>query len=238
MLLEAAPTRIIGADPTCRSATDLSSLPDWLTAKVETCPSAGSGVHFWLFSVARHLLVHMSEREIVALLKTKVAGCGRPVPDREIVSQIRNACAFAWHPKFPEKFSHAGDLPGDGPLPPVPPAWPEADLEKIGRIVAVGGGLCDLGERSPIRWEDANPHTEEIIDILFPGDPLLCVGKSQFCFATRRRGIWRGHLSRLPFITPSPMLSVLGRTKMENRLSQHTLEQTAPRLPRSRIRFQ
>ena len=212
------------------SRTRPARLQPWLEAKIDSCPTAGSGVHFWIFSIARNLIVHMSEEEIFALLKSKVAGCGRPVPDGEIITQIRNARARPWYPNHPEAFPHGLDLPLESPLPPVPSAWPRADLEKIRRIVAGGGGLYDLFERSPMRYDDGESHTEEIINILFPGNPLLCVGKSEACFATRRCETWRGHLSRLPLIVPNPMLGVLGRTKVENRLSEHTLERTARRV--------
>jgi hypothetical protein len=172
----------------------------------------------------------MSEEEIFALLKGKTAGCGRPVSDREIISQIRNARGFAWHPNYPRAFPHGADLPLEDPLPAALAAWPKADWEQIRRIVRGGGALCDLAERSPVRFDDEQSHAEEIMDTLLPGDPLLCVGRSQSCFATRRREIWRGHLSRLPFIVPNPMLGVLGYTKVENRLSEHTLERTAGRV--------
>jgi hypothetical protein len=115
-------------------------------------------------------------------------------------------------------------------LPQLAKAWPQADFEKIRQIVAAGGGLYDLWERSPIRYGDDQPHTDEIIDTLFPGDPLLCVGKTQMCFATRRRSVWRGQLEGLPFIVPNPMLGVFGRTKITQQLSEHTLEQTAARV--------
>jgi hypothetical protein len=172
----------------------------------------------------------MGEGEIVSLLKGKVAGCGRPVSDKEIITQVRNARARAWHPHYPERFPHGQDLPVAGPLPSVPPAWPRAQPEKIHGIVVRGGGLCDLVERSPVRYDDDRSHADEIIDTLFPGDPLLCIGKSQACFATRRRETWRGHLGRFPLIVPNPMLGVWGHTKIESRLSQHTLEQTARRV--------
>jgi hypothetical protein len=211
------------------SITAAARLPRWLEAELGSCPSAGSGVHFWIFRIARNLIVHMSEEEIFAALKSMVATCGRPVPDCEIISQIRNARVCPWYPKHPEAFRHGLDLPVESPLPPVQSAWPRGDLEKIHQIVVDGGGLHDLFERSPMHYDD-QARTEEIIDTLFPGDPLLCVGKSQMCFATRRREIWRGQLERLPFIVPNPMSGVFGRTKVEHRLSQHTLQRTATRV--------
>jgi hypothetical protein len=49
-------------------------------------------------------------------------------------------------------------------------------------------------------------------------------------FLAHRREIWRGRLERLQFIVPNPMVRVRGRTKVESRLSEHTLEQTARRV--------
>ena len=75
-------------------------------------------------------------------------------------------------------------------------------------------------------------HTECIIDALFPGNPLLCVartdGRSAGDFATRRRTVWRGRLSRCALMVPSPMARVYGRTQA-GRLSQHALEAVGPR---------
>jgi hypothetical protein len=86
--------------------------------------------------------------------------------------------------------------------------------------------LVDLAEQSPVRFDDEHSHAEEIIDIIFPGDPLLCVGKGRYRFATRRREVWRGHLHRLPLIVPNPMLDYVGHTT-EGRWGEHTKEQTA-----------
>jgi hypothetical protein len=203
----------------------------WLETAINSCPSAGNGVHFWIFRVARQLHAHLSEEQICALLKTKVAGCGRPVPERELLSQIRSARSFAWRPNYPKAFPHALGLPSlAGPLPPPPPAWPKPDLELIRQIVSGGEGLCDLIERSPVRFDDGRSHAEEIIDTLFPGNPLLCVGRSRSLFATRRRENWRGHLHRLPLIVPNPMLSIFGYTKVDKHLSEHTLDGTARRV--------
>jgi hypothetical protein len=95
-------------------------------------------------------------------------------------------------------------------------------------VIASTGGLADLREHSPIRFEDTEPHTEEIIDMLFHGNPLLCCGASNSIFNTRPREDWRGSLSGLQLIVPSPMSALTGKTK-EGRTSAHTLDNTGPR---------
>src|SRR5258708_4513115 len=55
--------------------------------------------------------------------------------------------------------------------------WPERDLEAIDRVVGSGPGLYDLAENSPLRFDDEANHAEEIIDIILPGDPWLCIGQ-------------------------------------------------------------
>jgi hypothetical protein len=92
-----------------------------------------------------------------------------------------------------------------------------------------GPGVYDLWENSPLRWEDSESHTEDIIDLMFPGDPLLCVAFDNYNFATRRREAWRGKLSRRGLIVPSPMIATSGRTST-GKESQHTLEATGPRI--------
>jgi hypothetical protein len=113
--------------------------------------------------------------------------------------------------------------------PPLPPKWPESDLGAIDRIVRNGPGVCDVWESSPWRWEDEQSHTEEIVDIVFPGDPYLCAGWASWRFATRRRNTWRGQLSEMSLIVPNPMVGPSGLTK-EGRESQHSLEATARRI--------
>ncbi len=73
--------------------------------------------------------------------------------------------------------------------------------------------LADLWELSRPRIEDSGQHTEEIVDKLFPDNPLLCCGKSSQEFDTRPRESWRGELSALQFVVPSPMSAVTGTTK-------------------------
>ena len=79
-----------------------------------------------------------------------------------------------------------------------------------------------------MRFEDGDPHTEQIVDALFPGNPWLCVGASSREFKTRRREELRGELSKLALIVPSPMTARTGKTQ-KGETSEHTLESTGSR---------
>jgi hypothetical protein len=78
------------------SADVLSTLPSFLRELLDNCPTAGDGLHFWIFKCARHLLAHFNEDAVYQLLRAKAAGRGRPIKklEREIVSQIRGAWAL------------------------------------------------------------------------------------------------------------------------------------------------
>jgi hypothetical protein len=106
--------------------------------------------------------------------------------------------------------------------------WPKPNQDQLEAIVRDGGGLADLWEASPIRIEDTAAHTEAVIDLLFPGNPLLCCGVSQFDFDTKPRSEWRGQLDRMQFIVPSPMSAISGLSK-DARTSKHTLANTGSR---------
>src|SRR5262249_37018739 len=95
-------------------------------------------------------------------------------------------------------------------------------------VIATGFDLVDLWEISPVRFGDNRSHTEEIIDALFPGNPLLCAGRSNCDFETRLRSEWRGRLAVLQLIVPSPMTKPIGHTQ-EGKESAHTLENTGRR---------
>lgn len=197
------------------------SLPPFLRALVASPPRHGDGVHLWLFRVARQLHAHYQDKgELARLLAAAVAGCGRVVSQHEIEAAINGSAPCAWQPT-----SQPGTLPA---TPAALQAWPKPNREQIEAIVRDGGGLADLWEASSTRIEDNAPHTEAVIDRLFPGNPLLCCGGSQSDFDTKLRGDWRGHLDRLQFIVPSPMSAPTGLTK-GGRISKHTLANTGPR---------
>jgi hypothetical protein len=179
-------------------------------------PRAGEGVHRWLFRVARQLHAHVPAGEIVNLLLNRVHNCGRQVTRKEIEDAVKNSITGAWQPK-----AHCGQVL-------TIPKWPAINKEQREAIARDGGGLADLWELSPVRLEDNAQHTEEIVDQLFPGNPLLCCGRSQSDFDTRPREDLRGGLAQLQFIVPSPMTARSGLTK-DGKESAHTLHNTGPR---------
>jgi hypothetical protein len=195
-------------------------LPQWLKDMLSACPSAGTGVHSWLFRCARQLHAHYSDPgEIVRLLEAVSHGCGRPIPLREITAAVQDAAKVAWQPKNGDTQQHYQ----------AEPAWPVVNEKRRAAIIRDGFKLADLWEASPVRVDWNDSRTEEIIDTLFPGNPLLCCGKSSSEFATRTRGKWRGKLSALPLIVPSPMTAKSGQTK-DGHESEHCLDNTGPRL--------
>jgi len=106
--------------------------------------------------------------------------------------------------------------------------WPRVNQEQRAAILRDNGGLADLWELSKPRIEDNTAHTEAMIDRLFPGNPLLCCGKSNSDFDTKPREDWRGEMSALALIVPSPMSAVTGTTK-DGKESKHTLANTGAR---------
>jgi hypothetical protein len=199
----------------------MKTLPPFIDEMLAVPPRAGEGVHNWLFRVARQLHVHMPAGEIVSLLESRVANCGRAVSRAEIISAVQNSLPCAWQSR---------DIAA-----PVQSAvkWPCVNQEQREAIISDNGGLADLWELSRPRIEENAQHTEEIIDGLFPGNPLLCCGKSNSVFDTKPRESWRGELSVLALIVPSPMSAPLGRKKNpklgESEWSAHTLANTGAR---------
>src|ERR1700733_760884 len=193
-----------------------STLPPFIIELLAAPPPAGEGVHPWLFRVARQLHAHLPAVAIIALLESRVKNCGRHVSRKEITDAVQNALPCAWQP--------GGNA---APMSSIA-KWPRVNQEQREAIVRDSGGLADLWELSKPRIDDNDAHTEEIIDRFFPGNPLLCCGKSSSIFDTRPREDWRGDISTLALIVPSPMSTIEGVTK-DGKPSRHTLSNTGPR---------
>ncbi len=191
------------------------NLPQFVRDLLASPPQRGGGLHNWLFRVARVLHPYRTAQEITQLLGAAIAG--QPVKPGEIEDAVKNSESAAWNPDEQTATPRTSA-----------PTWPEVNAEQRAAIIGAGYGLADLWEASPRRIEDSESHTEEIIDLLFPGNPLLCVGASSEIFTTRSREELRGTLAGLAVIVPSPMTARLGITK-DGRESEHTLDATGPR---------
>ena len=172
--------------------TAAKDLPRFVRDMLASPPRAGEGVNLYLYRVARLLHASRSECEIADILRAVTVGCGRVVTEKEIRRAVENSRAAAW-------------VPGEPVQPVLHPPWPTVNAEQRAAVLeaADGLGLVDLWEGSPVRFEDNLPHTEEVIDVFFPKDALLCCAKSTSEFATRSREDWRGKLAAMQLIVPS-----------------------------------
>ena len=183
------------------------------SAQIPPCPLGGQGVHRWLLEAA-----HAARRGGMTPEQAATEIENRMTRHANSRSEIADAVAKA--------FAGARVIWSSVPSFSKAPKWPEANLEQLEAVAASGFGVCDLWERSPIRWDDNTPHTSELLGRLFGGDPWVCFG-SNSDFTTER-------LSRIikpeqyPQIVPSPMLDKYGMTQ-DGRRSQHTLSNTGPR---------
>jgi len=196
--------------------THPQNLPHFLQDLIAAPPQAGAGVHDWLFKVSRQLHAHLPAGEIINLLENATANCGRVVPHAEIVSAVQNSLPYAWQQK-------------NKSVPRLRVArWPRVNVENRAKLICTSNGLTELSQLSTPRVANGASQTEATIDALFPGNPLLCCGRSQIDFNTLERDAWRGQLGKLAFIVPSPMSAVTGQTK-NRKESKHTLANTGAR---------
>jgi len=188
---------------------------------IRPCPLDGDGKHQWIYATACHLFrQRASIEDILRIIQTECLLTGR-VDEREIASAVK----AAWK----EVLLYGADR--HGPVFKETSKWPAVDAERAKSIAASGPGLYDLWELSPVRFDDDRSRAEEVVDALFPGNPLLCCGWSTRRFGTGSREEWRkaARLANLQFIAPSPMTAEEGRRKSDGELSPRTLDNTGPR---------
>ncbi len=213
-----APRRLEGTDTgdkfNHKKDTDL---PQFLQELISCPPKTGEGVHYWLFKVARHLHHHQSSEDMFELLSACVEACGRYVPVSEIRAAIKDAEKCAWQPGSAQAGSKVAK-------------WPEVNKQARQDIInAVSCASLDgLRDSSPGPCSEGGD-AEHSIDMLFPGNPLLCIGIDKSSFETALRESFRGRLSDKSLIVPSPMSSLTGSRKSDGGQSAHTLENTGPR---------
>jgi hypothetical protein len=177
-------------------------LPFYRWYKANPPPSRGGGLNNWLFVAALRLRHYTSQGEAMEVLESLNL---EAVKEGEILRQVE--CAFE------------ADTSGH-----KAPRWPKPDMELRDSIAKTNTNVDELLSHPFTK----TPATEEAIDLLFPGDPLICAGATQMLFHTQPRSKWRGTLSRKQFIVPNPMSAVKGLT-LQRKESYHTLNNTGPR---------
>ena len=183
-------------------------------AQIPPCPLGGQGVHRWLLEAA-----HAARRGGMTPEQTATEIEARMTRNPNSRSEIADAVqkAFAGAPMIWSQSSS---------LSKAPPKWPSPNTEQLEAVAASGLGVVDLWEQSPIRWDDADPRTSELLGRLFGGDPWLCIGSNRDFFTEKLSRITKPE--QFAQIVPSPMLDKYGMTA-DGRRSQHTLSGTGPR---------
>jgi hypothetical protein len=166
-------------------------------------PPAGEGkTNNWVFRAARACVkAGLSDEEATEMIEDEINRDPEP-------EEIERALVNARRPGSHTSTAH----------------WPSPDYFLISQIVKSGPTVAEITNVGP-----SEPRTEQFIDDLFPGNPLLCVGKSKEVFATRPREAWRGTLHEMQFVVPSPMSAHRGRRKSDGKLGPKTDDNTGPR---------
>src|SRR5207248_6626357 len=170
------------------------------------------GFHLWLFRAARaSWKCGRHANEIREILEIAAATCGRHVSTREIADAITNSQATAYQPAS-ARYQR----------------WPGLNREQREAIIIGRHGLVDLWETSPMRLEDNAAYTEQIIDALFPDNPLLCCAATKATAWTAKRQGWRGRMSEFQLIVPNPMTALTGLNQ-SRQVSRRCLANTGAR---------
>jgi hypothetical protein len=198
--------------PSDKSESSPTNSDEAFLGQIGPCPKTGAGVHNWLFRAAGTLhRLDLPAVEITRLLASATTGCGREVPADEVTEAVNNSSS--------EKGAASqNDFR----------RWPLPNEEKIKAITTKGPPLADLEALSPHKFVGDGPHSEEVIEALYPGNPLLCLAITKKLWDTRPRETWRGLSAQQQFIVPSPMSAEYGKTK-GGKESKRTLENTGPR---------
>lgn len=195
------------------------SLPTNIKALVGEAPTAGKGVHQWLFVSALKLHGRITEDEIFRILERSVCDCGRLVPDSEIQEAITNSARFAGrsvHPRAPEREERR---------------WPETDQNAIEQITSHYGNalprLLDAGVSRNLEFK-SRIDVANLFQSLFPGDPLICAGDSLRSMRCQRLCAWLPEIASTQFVVPSPMTALTG-INQSGKASTRCLGNTGPR---------
>jgi hypothetical protein len=213
----------------CRARKYLAQLPDAV---------AGTGGHNATLRAASVLVggFGLDERTALQLLEEWNAHHCHPAwSRRELLHKIRSAAKSPpaqgiGHLLGTQDLTHRQVRPLSPPEKDIeaPAKWPTRDRARITEVARHGARLVDLIELSPHRPHELD--AEHLVDVLFPGNPLLCVSESRSVRAatTLPRESLRGTLATRSFMVPSPMTALNGETQL-GKTSVRCLANTGPR---------
>ena len=196
--------------------TKTREIPKHILKQLKNPPSRGEGLNTWLYLMALKLHGYRTTDEIIELLKE--ATSEEAVRYGEIERQVE--CAAAW--KESRMATPTANVVAHK-------RWIPINKELRQSIIANGMTLEELSGMSPVKGEQLSSlATSEVVDLLYPGNPLLCcsiTGKQ--CFTSLKSELAQS-IGRMRYIVPSPMSSQEGLTQ-EGVLSARSLSNVGPR---------
>ena len=171
----------------------MKTLPDWLRCHLENPPPQKTGLHRWIYRTVCLLAEHgiRDGETLCRIMQHATASAGRDTT-REIADAVDSVLSGG-----AKRHRH--------------PSWPKRDAAAIAEVLKNGISESKLHALSPAPCCESS---REILPLLFPGDPLLCLGFSNSKFHTRPLTDWLGIMKSRngQFIVPSPLTSVFGTT--------------------------
>lgn len=181
----------------------LSNIPPALQEALNNPPEPGNR-NVWLFTVAKRARHFASEKKVRALLLQVAAQW----TDRDFTPEIDRAVTRAFSGGT-SSVSSASDRP---PWPDYnPAAWTRRLTTPI-----------------PFPEEPLDIPTEQVIDRLFPGNPLICAAQDTRSAITQEREAWRGKEAALQFIVANPMTAETGLNQ-DGKVSSRCLDNATKR---------
>jgi hypothetical protein len=177
---------------------------------IDRLPEPGSGLNTGILRAAHALKYFCGRDEIIdRLIPIVSAKRGRDCT-REVTRQVNTA------------FGCTGA--GGGGSFRRGSQWPEYESDLWRRMNIPEVSFGDLWNASPVKFTDGEPHTREVLEALFQGDPLLCFGRSTYDFFTARLSeVSDETLHSMPLIVPNAARAETGLTQ-EGKVSQHAKE--------------
>lgn len=153
----------------------------------------------------------LSQVDAATVLSEYNQRCQPPWGEKELLRKLK--CAFRHaqpNPKLMDGVEGSNHAFKDAPE--TKPKWPEFNAGEHRRIVEFEKfGLSDLYDLSPVKFHDDKPHSVEILNTVFPGNPLVCCGRTIMEFWTKPLSEYGRRVESFQFVVPSPMSKPLGK---------------------------